>query len=87
MFRQTTSNKLWGQVNGMTVNCKETGTPPALLPVVSPWLSCPLTSQNLISSVCGGGCVCVRCQVCFVILCLLLPSEISSALTCKTIML
>lgn len=55
MFRQTTSNKLWGQVNGMTVNCKETGTPPALLPVVSPWLSCPLTSQNLISSVCVGG--------------------------------
>lgn len=55
MFRQTTRNKLWGQVNGMTVNCKETGTPPALLPVVSPWLSCPLTSQNLISSVCGGG--------------------------------
>ena len=45
MFRQTTRNKLWGQVNGMTVNCKETDTPPALLPVVSPLLSCPLTSD------------------------------------------
>ena len=52
--------KLWSQAGGMHVNCKETGTPPDLLPVASPLLRFPITVQSHRGSYGGCASVCLR---------------------------